>query len=132
MKLVEIHQKGTDGAYRNVDFVELVSGDSPRQLCLADGKALTEARSFSGLCTQKFNADLITECVDYASLTAGCRILIGEAVLEITTAGKRCFDECLLHQAGETCPLPKNCAFAHVVYGGTVRIGMNFVKVEEL
>ncbi len=128
MKLTEIHQKGTDGLYRNADSVELVFGESPRQICLADGKALKDARSISGLCTQKFNADLITEGLDYASLAAGRRLIIGEAVLEISTAGKRCFDECLLHQAGETCLLPKNCAFAHVVSGGAVCIGMNFNK----
>ncbi len=128
MKLVEIHQKETDGAYRNVDFVELAIGDSKRQICLADGKALQDARSYHGLCTQKFNADLITEGVEYAALPAGRRLFIGDAVLEITAAGKRCFDECFLRQAGETCPLPKNCAFAHVVSGGTVRIGMNLDK----
>ncbi|PKM72998.1 MAG: hypothetical protein CVU91_08250 [Firmicutes bacterium HGW-Firmicutes-16] len=128
MKLVEIHQKGTDGTYRNTDFAELIVGNSPRQICLVDGKALQDARSISGLCTQKFNADLITEGVEYASLESGSCLIIGEAVLEITAAGKRCFDECLLHQAGETCSLPKNCAFAHVISGGTVRIGMNFIN----
>lgn len=128
MKLVEIHQKGTDGAYRNADSAELVVGDSKRQICLADGNALLDARGFPGLCTQKFNADLITEGLDYAFLAEGCRLFIGTAVLEITAAGKRCFDECLLHQAGKTCPLPKNCAFAHVVLGGTVLSGMDFKK----
>ncbi len=123
MRLIEIHQKGDDGAYRNVDFTELESGESPRQICLADGKALLEARGIPSLCTQKFNADLITEGLDYSRLKAGCHLKIGAAVLEISTAGKRCFDECPLHQAGKTCPLPKNCAFARVVSSGLVRTG---------
>ena len=123
MRLIEIHQKGDDGAYRNVDFAELEAGESPRQICLADGKALLEARSIPGLCTQKFNADLITENLDYSALNAGCRLKIGTAVLESSAAGKRCFDECQLHQAGKTCPLPRNCAFARVVSGGLVRVG---------
>ncbi|MFB0920858.1 MAG: hypothetical protein QMB62_08255 [Oscillospiraceae bacterium] len=125
MRLIEIHQKGTDGAYRNADFAELTAGESPRQICLADGKALLEARGYTGLCTRKFNADLITEGLDYYTLTAGCLLKIDAAVLEISSAGKRCFDECPLHQAGKTCPLPGNCAFARVVSGGLVHTGTN-------
>ena len=125
MRLSEIHQKGEDGVYRNADSVELIIGDSKRQICLADGNALLDARSYPGLCTQKFNADLITEGLDYASLTAGRRLALGGAVLEISAAGKRCYDECLLHQAGKTCPLPQNCAFASVVSGGIVHAGMD-------
>ena len=123
MRLIEIHQKGDDGAYRNVNFAELEAGESPRQICLADGKALLEARSIPGLCTRKFNADFITENLDCSNLKAGCRLIFGGAVLEISAAGKRCFDECTLHQAGKTCPLPKNCAFARVISGGLVRAG---------
>ncbi|MEA4894811.1 MAG: hypothetical protein VB064_06075 [Oscillospiraceae bacterium] len=125
MRIVEIRMKGAGGAYRCADTIELSSGDSPRQICLADAKALKEARTFTGLCTQKFNADLITEGLDYAALKTGCRLHVGTAELEITDTRKRCFDECPLRQAGITCQLHGNCAFAHVVSGGIARCGMS-------
>ena len=127
MKLTELRRKTEDGVFAAADFAELVHGTSPRQLCLADGAALEEARGFNGLCTARFNAELITEGLDYAELKAGSRLFVGGAELEITEAGKRCFDECPLRQAGESCPLPRSCAFARVVTGAVVRAGMTII-----
>ena len=124
MTLLEIRQKDVDGQYQTVDSALLVSGDSPRQLSLADGSALLKARKLPGLCTQRFNAELITEDLDYKTLFSGTRLKIGDAELEISATGKRCFDECVIHQAGEVCPLPSHCAFARVISGGQIRSGM--------
>lgn len=126
MILIEIHQKGLDGQYQTVDSKHLVQGDSPRQLSLADGAALLSARKLPGLCTKRYNAELITEGLDYKILSPGSRLFIGGAELEITAAGKRCFDECAIHQAGDICPIPSHCAFARVISEGYVRTGMEF------
>lgn len=131
MILVEIHNKESDGQYRTVDSKQLTQGDSPRQLSLADGAALLAARKLPGLCTKRFNAELITGGIDYKALSPGSRLLIGSAVLEITAVGKRCFDECAIHQAGEICPIPSHCAFARVIYGGHICTGMDFYQSEQ-
>lgn len=126
MKLLEIHQKESDGQYQTVDSKHLVPGDSPRQLSLADGAALLAARELPGLCTRRYNAELITGELDYKTLSPGSCLLIGSAKLEITAVGKRCFGECAIHQAGDICPIPGNCAFARVISGGHICTGMDF------
>ena len=130
MMLLEIRQKEEDGQYQTVDGAQLTAGDFPRQLSLADGPALLAARELPGLCTQRFNAELITEGLDYKTLSPGSRLIIGDAKLEISSAGKRCFDECVIHQAGEICPLPSHCAFAHVILGGNIQAGMTLYRLE--
>lgn len=124
MTLLEINQRDENGNYQTVDSTCLTAGDSPRQLSLADGAALLEARKLPGLCTQRFNAELITEGLDYKTLASGSRLAIGDAELEISAVGKRCYDECVIHQAGEVCPLPSHCAFARVISSGYIRTGM--------
>ena len=128
MILLEIHQKDADGHYRIAERTFLIPGDSPRQLSLADGAAILAARALPGLCTQRFNAELITEGLDYRTLLPGSRLFIGSAELEITALSKRCFDECDIHHAGNICPIPSHCAFAFVISGGNIRAGMDFSK----
>ena len=128
MTLQEIRQRHEDGQYEAAESIVLAAGNSPRQISLADGAAIQAARKLPGLCTQRFNADLITEGLDYSSLSSGSRLIIGDAELEISAAGKRCFDECVIHQGGNVCPLPSHCAFASVISGGQIRAGMGIEK----
>ena len=125
MILLELHKKEQDGQYQSLNTTSLAPGDSPRQVSLADGAALLAARALPGLCTQRFNAELITEGLNYNTLSTGSRLFIGNAALEITAVGKRCFDECVIHQAGDICPIPSHCAFARVMSGGQISTGMN-------
>ena len=87
---------------------------------LLSGEAEESIRSLGGLCTGKFAANIVTEGLDYARLAAGTRLMIGFCALEITRAGKPCYETCEIAQSGETCPLPKNCAFARVLRGGEI------------
>ena len=128
MTLLEIHMRDEDSQYQTANSTCLSEGDSPRQLSLADGTALLAARKLPGLCTQRFNAELITEGLDYKTLACGSHLIIGDAELEISAAGKRCYDECVIHQAGDVCPLPSHCAFARVISGGQIHAGMNIEK----
>ena len=131
IKILEIHQYGADGARTTVSNTEFVSGNSPRQISLVDRTALSKARQLPGLCVHKFDADLITGGLIYDSLSSGSRLKIGEMEIEISTERKRCFDECALHQKGETCPLPVNSAFAQVIIGGHIEAGMAITLVTE-
>lgn len=90
--------------------VSLLSGEAERQIRAADG-----------LCTDRFSANILTGGLDYAALHEGTRLKIGEVELEINRVGKPCFENCMLAKQGETCPLPKNCAFARVLRGGVLR-----------
>ena len=88
---------------------------------LLSGEAEERIRSLGGLCTAKFAANIVTEGLDYAELATETRLVIGSAILEITRVGKPCYEACAIAQAGETCPLPQNCAFARVLCGGEIR-----------
>ena len=87
---------------------------------LLSGEAEERIRSLGGLCTAKFAANIVTEGLDYAELATGTRLVIDSAILEITRVGKPCYEACATVQSGETCPLPKNCAFARVLRGGEI------------
>lgn len=102
-----------------------------RELSLLAGELLPGLRALGGLCTERFDADLRTEGLDYATLRAGDRLRLGEATLVLTAVGKRCFDECPLRQRGERCPLPRGCAFARVERGGAIALGDEVALVRE-
>ena len=97
------HKSAKDGS------VSLLSGEAERQI-----------RSLGGLCTARFAANIVTDGLDYASLSPGAQLIIGSCSLEITRVGKPCYEACALAQSGETCPLPQNCAFARVRCGGEI------------
>ena len=87
---------------------------------LLSGEAEESIRSMGGLCTDRFQANIVTQGLDYANLRLGTRLTIGCCELEITRVGKPCYDACLLQQDGKICPLPKSCAFASVISGGVI------------
>ena len=89
---------------------------------LLSGEAEERIRSLGGLCTAKFAANIVTEGLEYEELATGTRLVIGSAILEITRAGKPCYDACTIAQSGETCLLPSNCAFARVLRGGEIYV----------
>ena len=87
---------------------------------LLASEAEESIRSMGGLCTDRFQANIVTQGLDYAILRAGTHLTIGGCELEVTRVGKPCYDACLLQQDGETCPLPKSCAFVRVLSGGVI------------
>lgn len=106
------------------------SGGS-RQVSLVASEAL-EVLSLlvgSGLCLEKYAANLVTKGLDYSLLQLGDRLLAGEAVLELTEVGKPCHFECALFQQKSVCPLTTMSAFAIVIAGGQIQVG-DLLRVE--
>ena len=90
---------------------------------LLSGEAEAQIRGLGGLCTERFQANIVTSGLDYAILREGTRLMVGSCALEITRVGKPCYDVCSLQQSGQTCPLPISCASACVRLGGEIRAG---------
>ena len=96
---------------------------------LLSGEAEAQIRRLGGLCTERFQANIVTSGLDYATLREGTRLMVGPCALEIIRVGKPCYDVCSLQQSGRTCPLPTSCAFARVCLGGTIRVGDELDKI---
>lgn len=117
-----IEHMGLEGNYH--------SGGS-RQVSLVASEALEALSPLegTGLCLEKYAANLITEALDYSRLEPGDRLLAGDAVLELTEVGKPCHFECTLFKQKSVCPLTTMSAFAIVVDGGQVKVG-DLLRVE--
>ena len=137
MRVVRLTRAGLYRSRESVNTLELserlgVIGDSKSErdgsVSLLSREAEKEIGSLDGLCTAKFAANIVTGGLDYAKLTQGARVKIANAELQITRVGKPCYEDCKLLQAGESCPLPKSCAFARVLRGGEIRINDEIIR----
>ncbi|MDL2217031.1 hypothetical protein LJC27_00045 [Christensenellaceae bacterium OttesenSCG-928-M15] len=100
-------------------------GGGDYQLSLITQSALhgVDLLNKRGLCMKKYFANIVLDGKDEGFL-AGERYLLGSAQIEITRAGKKCFEECCLHKEGKSgdCPLQRS-AFAKVRKDGLVGVG---------
>ncbi|MDL2258050.1 hypothetical protein LJC42_02680 [Eubacteriales bacterium OttesenSCG-928-K08] len=127
------HGKGTKPEQLNK--TELVEGigmkdephqNSERQLSLIGASALDQVEQMGkrGLCMHRYYANIVIDGLEGGMLKKGDVLRIGQARVQITQVGKRCFDECVQVQEGTSadCPL-HTCLFAKVLSGGTVNAG---------
>ncbi len=101
------------------------AGKPDRQVCLISA-ASSRAREPDGLCSPRFQANLETDGAPSEGWTVGSRWRASGAVIEIVRAGKDCYPECAVFGRSGPCALARECAFAAVVGGGTVRVGDYF------
>lgn len=95
-------------------------GDRQVTLFSAEGRGRIET---DGLCVRRFYENLTIKDLDVSKLTVGQEFIIGEAILQITAIGKRCFPECNIVKRFEVCSIKYGVVFAKVILGGTVRVG---------
>lgn len=76
-----------------------------------------------------FGENLVISGIDFATLSVGTVIKIGEGVLELSQIGKECHLGCMIAQTAGKCIMPTEGVFARVIKGGTVNTG-DPVKIE--
>lgn len=86
------------------------------------------AHNPEGLCGARFHADYVTHDLDYASLAVGAAVAVDGRELIVTRVGKECHAECPLVQAGRTCKLKHNCAFARAAQENDTQNGKEDVR----
>ena len=67
-----------------------------------------------------FGENLIVEGFDLRRLPVGTRLVVGEAVLELTQIGKECHSHCAIYQATGDCIMPREGVFAKLLKGGEI------------
>ena len=70
-----------------------------------------------------FAENITTQGLDLVSLPIGTRLLLGEAVVEVTQIGKECHNRCAIYYQAGDCVMPKEGIFARVLRGGEVKPG---------
>ncbi len=98
-------------------------GDKQLSLFSSEGRGKIETIEADGLCVRRFYENLTIKDLVVGKLSIGQELIIGEAILQITSIGKRCFPECNIVKRSESCSLKRGVVFAKVILGGTVRVG---------
>ena len=70
-----------------------------------------------------FGENLVTEGIDLASLSVGDKIIIGDALIEITQLGKKCHDKCEIFYSVGECIMTTKGIFGKVLKGGAISLG---------
>ena len=110
-----IENKGLEG-----DF-HAVGGDRQLSLLVTETQHTITGQTEKGLCFSRYRENITITGIDTAVLRPGVRLLIGEAVIEITGEMKHCHVECSLYETGKRCPLAGMNLFAKVVKTGIIR-----------
>ncbi len=71
-----------------------------------------------------FAENITTLGVDFAKLTIGTKLLLGQAVkVEIIQIGKECHLGCIIRETVGDCIMPREGVFAQVLTGGEIKEG---------
>jgi len=89
-----------------------------------------DSQAEPGLCFGRYKENILFDADLSPVLVPGTRLVVGEAVLEISGSGKHCFAQCPLFDQGQTCILAGRSLFAKVIRGGLIRTG-DGVKTEK-
>lgn len=114
-----------------------ISGDAHagqwhRQVSLLAMESIEKMRALGlNVTAGDFAENITTAGVDLVSLPISTKLMVGEAVMEVTQIGKECHTRCAIyHQAGD-CVMPKEGVFARVVRGGVVKPGDSITLLKD-
>lgn len=98
-------------------------GDRQVTIFSMEGRNRINTIEADGLCVNRFYENLTIKDLDTNKISIHQKIVIGEAIFQITEIGKRCFPECNIVKKLEICSLKHDAIFAKVVLGGIVKVG---------
>ena len=107
------------------------AGPGHRQVSLLAAESIAKMKT-KGLTVGPgdFAENITVEGIELTALKAGDRLVVGEALVEISQIGKECHDRCAIYfQAGD-CVMPREGVFARVLRGGKVAPGDPVAKAD--
>jgi MOSC domain-containing protein YiiM len=104
---------------------DINSAEGPRQVCLLrkEDRELVEADTRNGLCFKRFLETVQTEGIPTEMLAKDNWLRIGDAILKVSSCGKKCWPECEIIKSKSTCALSKSARFLSVLESGTIKKG---------
>ncbi|RCK77537.1 MAG: MOSC domain protein [Ignavibacteriae bacterium] len=111
---------------------DIHSGNWHRQISLLAIESIDKMRQL-GLNVRPgaFAENITIEGINLLDLKIGDRLIIGNAVLEVTQIGKECHSKCAIYYQAGDCVMPREGIFARVISGGKINVG-DEVIVEKL
>lgn len=128
--LVGIYYK--DNEQKSIGCLELdlraelfCSKDPKRQISFisAETEKIMRNNPDRGFCHMRFKGNLIIEGLDALNVQRDQLLKIGDAVIEVTAAGKECHSNCPLHNSGKGCRISNDIYFAAIKRRGRVKLG---------
>lgn len=114
-KLQLIENKGIEG--------DRFARGGDRQVSVIDRRLLNAIEKNPdrfGVCAGRIKSNIVTEGCRVAGLRTGDRLVIGDAVLEITDEIRPCVDDCPVAEDGIACQIKYGTLFAKVVKSGEI------------
>lgn len=71
----------------------------------------------------EFAENITFEGLNTLEIKVGALIKVGEAIIKISSIGKRCHSKCAIYKEIGDCIMPKKGIFAKVIQGGEVKPG---------
>jgi len=100
------------------------AGDWHRQVSLlAEESIATMQRLGLAVHAGDFAENITTSGIDLVALPVGTRLMIGEALVEVTQIGKECHAPCAIYYQAGSCVMPKEGIFIKVLEGGRAEAG---------
>lgn len=98
-------------------------GDRQISILLSEVREWMNEQPEPGLCFRRYKENIRISGLDPKWLREGTLLRIGDAELEITGFGKRCFPECRYVSAGKDCVLLHGAFYARVMGSGRIQNG---------
>lgn len=113
--------KMVDELMLSVDMGKGTCDDRQVSVMLDSVRKQIQAREVQGLCMRKFKPDLVVADLTLKDLKVGDRISVGDADLEVTWIGKRCFgDICKIFDSENQCEMVNGVFFLKVLKSGNI------------
>lgn len=114
---------------------DIHAGKWHRQVSLLGLESIERMRQLGlNLRPGAFAENITIEGIDLMQLEIGDRLLIGDAILEITQIGKECHSRCAIYYRVGDCVMPREGVFAKVIKGGKIQVNdvVTIVKLEQV
>ncbi len=128
--MVGIYYKDSEGkdiACSELDLkAELFNGKDPeRQISFlsAETDRRLKEDTDKGFCHMRFKGNLIIEGLAALNIQRNQCLSFGNAVIEVTIAGKECHPKCPLHNSNGKCRISSDIYFAAIKQPGTMKLG---------